>query len=88
MVLAQSIQPGGINSAADIVAAFNARTANIAAVFVSGTPDHVLTSFKGPVGPRVLVVVGRLLEGFDYRNVSVCAIYRNVARKSKVSLGG
>ena len=33
---------------------------------------------------RVLVVAGKLLEGFDRKNVSVVGIARRVARKSKV----
>ena len=32
----------------------------------------------------MLVVCGRLLEGFDQRSVSVCVIVRNVARSSHV----
>ena len=33
---------------------------------------------------RTLVVVGKLLEGFDNKRISVVAIARNVATKSKV----
>ena len=49
----------------------------------SKSSDDILRSFlQGDI--RVLVVVGKLLEGFDRKNVSVAGIVRNVARESKV----
>ena len=46
-------------------------------------PEDILKKFvNGDI--RVLVVVGKLLEGFDRKNVSVAGIVRKVARESKV----
>lgn len=47
-------------------------------------PEYVLDRVKTRQFPRVLVVCGKLLEGFDHRPVSVVAIYRNVARATCV----
>jgi len=35
---------------------------------------------------RILVVCGKLLEGYDRKQISVCAIVRKVSRKSKVCI--
>ena len=52
-------------------------------VYLSGTKHEVLEKYiAGKI--RTLVVVGRLLEGFDHNSVSVVAIVRNVAAKSRV----
>ena len=46
-------------------------------------PEEILKKFvNGDI--RVLVVVGKLLEGFDRKHVSVAGIVRKVARESKV----
>jgi hypothetical protein len=87
LILAQTTS--GLNSARDIMSAYNMREPDYnkkASTFVSGTQDSVVQAFKsgGAGAPRVLVVIGRLLEGFDHKPVTVCAIYRNVAEKSKV----
>ena len=49
----------------------------------SNSSDDILRRFLNS-DIRVLVVVGKLLEGFDRKNVSVAGIVRNVARESKV----
>jgi superfamily II DNA or RNA helicase len=35
---------------------------------------------------RILVVCGKLIEGYDRKQISVCAIVRKVSRKSKVCI--
>ena len=47
------------------------------------SPEYIFQKFvNGDI--RVLVVVGKLLEGFDRKHVSVAGIVRKVARESKV----
>ncbi len=47
--------------------------------------DNILRQFeKGEF--RILVVCGKLLEGYDRKQISVCAIVRKVSRKSKVCI--
>ena len=46
-------------------------------------PPGTLTTWIADT-TRVLVVCGRLLEGYDNKNISVCGIARNVGRSSKV----
>lgn len=38
---------------------------------------------KGSI--RILVVCGKLIEGYNQKKISICAILRKVAPKSKVS---
>lgn len=53
------------------------------AAYVTGTPQAVLENFKkGELD--VLVVIFRLTEGFDRKNVSVVGILRNVQPASRV----
>ena len=55
--------------------------------FVEGDPNNVVDHFRDPkiIYPEsetnVLVIIRRLTEGFDYKNVSVVAILRNVRSK-------
>jgi len=51
--------------------------------YYQGSPDANLTEFQKR-NVRVLVVCGRLLEGFDQKTVSVAVILRNVAASSRV----
>ena len=52
-------------------------------MYVTGTPAEVLQRFeRGEI--RTLIIIGKLLEGYDNKRISVVAIVRNVARKSKV----
>jgi len=52
-------------------------------VYVGGTGNDILDAFiNGEI--RVLVVVGRLQEGFDHKPISVLGIVRNVAPTSQV----
>ena len=47
------------------------------------TQPIILTRFKdGKI--RTLVVVGKLLEGFDHKPISVLGIVRNIAQNSRV----
>ena len=51
--------------------------------YVGGAPKAILKKFiQDEI--RVLVIVGRLLEGFDRKQVSVAAIARNVHYSSRV----
>lgn len=76
---------------ADMVAnRANALQADIARPYHSGTIENRgntmadnLARFKAG-NLRILVVCGKLLEGFDHKNVSVVGILRNVALSSKV----
>ena len=52
-------------------------------VYVSDTPQEILRMFDNKE-IRILVIVGKLLEGYDNERISVVAIVRNVARQSKV----
>ena len=53
--------------------------------FVGGDPIQNVNTFQNPISNvRVLVVIYRLTEGFDCRNVSVAAILRNVQPQSRV----
>ena len=82
MVLAQTID--GVNSATDFKLAYGAVNPNdTCEMYVDGSPRHILDSFEqGAI--RTLIIIGRLLEGFDNKNVSVAAIVRNVGRERKV----
>ena len=82
MVLTQTIT--NVNSAADFVQIYNQLFPyDVCEKYTLDSPPIILTRFEqGEI--RVLVVVRRLLEGFDRKNVSVAAIARNVARSSRV----
>ena len=51
--------------------------------YVSGSAYSVVERFKSGQF-RTLIIIGRLLEGFDHANVSVVAIARNVQPTSRV----
>ena len=53
------------------------------ATYVTNSPRASLDKFEGG-SIRVLVVIYRLTEGFDRKNVSVVAILRNVQPNSRV----
>ena len=83
MVLAQTKED--INSAKTFCEIYNALFLNETkcAVYVGETSKAVLNAFlRGEI--RVLVIIGRLLEGFDHKPVSVLGIVRNVAPTSRV----
>ena len=81
MVLAQTKQ--GINPAATFCDIYNQSFPNKCAVYVSETRRDILEMFvRGEI--RVLVIIGRLLEGFDHNPVSVVGIVRNIAPTSRV----
>ncbi len=53
--------------------------------FVQNVSQGVVAQFQDPKqNIRVLVVIFRLTEGFDYKNISVAAILRNVSKSSRV----
>ena len=84
MVLTQERGAGGINAAEDFVLAYrDLFPHSMCEAYVTGTPLSVLERFKsGDI--RTLVVIGRLLEGFDHKCISVVGIVRNVAPSSRV----
>ena len=74
MVLAQTIND--LNSAEGFKAEY-------VGIYVGGSDERILTDFnEGRL--CTLVVVGRLLEGYDNKKISVVGIVRNVSPKSKV----
>ena len=80
MVLTQTKQ--GINAAETFCEIYNKLFPNKCAVYVSETGKDILEKFRrGEI--RVLVIIGRLLEGFDNENVSVLGIVRNIAPTSQ-----
>ncbi len=87
MVLTQTVSTR--NPAEDFRDAYNAVIKEAGAVeeacemYVSGSSPEVLRKFKGG-NTRTLIIVGRLLEGYDNNRVSVVAIVRNVAPESRV----
>ena len=86
MVLTQTICKETLNPAETFQQQYNAVAGHpnkFCEIYVCGTKSQILEKFiKGEI--RTLVVVGRLLEGFDNKCISVVAIARNVATQSKV----
>ena len=85
--MAQTVQLQDRNSASDFKNAYDAITVegDICEIYVGSSPRGVLKRFDGGADEiRTLVIVGKLLEGYDNKRVSVVAIVRNVARRSKV----
>ena len=81
MVLTQSKL--GRNPAIPFCNIYNGMYPNKCAVYVTETSRDVLDAFvNGKI--RVLVIIGRLLEGFDHEAVSVLGIVRNIAPTSRV----
>lgn len=93
MVLTQEKKDGGINPAETFCRIYNSIVEymypssevakNKCKFYFGGTPSSVVKNFKGG-HMRTLVIVGKLLEGFDHKNVSVVGIARNVANNSRV----
>ncbi|XP_019853094.1 PREDICTED: uncharacterized protein LOC105313009 [Amphimedon queenslandica] len=85
MVLTQSAEDFGINSARDFFYEYNAIAPPYyhCEMYIAGSPTSVLTKFQNGA-TRTLVIVNKLREGYDNTNVSVAAIVRNVGPKSKV----
>ncbi len=93
MVLTQTIST--LNPADDFSAAYDAVLKEARAVgeevaldeacekYVSDSPREVVNNFEQGK-TCTLVIVGRLLEGYDNKRVSVVGIVRNVAKESKV----
>ena len=81
MVLTQTKQD--INAAESFCDTYNLLFPNSCAVYVSDTGKHILDDFKAGY-IRTLVIIGRLLEGFDHKPVSVLGIVRNIAPTSRV----
>ena len=52
--------------------------------FIQGDKVSHVNDFMTKTEKRVLVVIYRLTEGFDCKEVSVVAIFRNVDKKSRV----
>ena len=85
MVMAQTVQE--LNSATEFKTAYDAITVkdDTCEIYVGSSPRGVLKRFdEGADKIRTLVIVGKLLEGYDNQRVSVVAIVRNVAKQSKV----
>lgn len=93
MVQAQEVRAGGINPAETFCSSYNALARfkyppaeiekNQCEKYVGDTSPFVVKRFKeGKI--RTLVIVGKLLEGFDHKNISVVGIVRNVAKESRV----
>ena len=81
MVLTQTKK--GINPAETFCDIYNDLFPNKCAVYVSETKRDILEDFiSGKI--RVLVIIGKLLEGFDHKPVSVLGIVRNIAPTSRV----
>lgn len=81
MVLAQTVED--LNSAECFKQAYNTLGLDKCETFVANTNVEILNRFdQGKI--RTLVIVGRLLEGYDNNHVSVVGIVRNVAPSSKV----
>ena len=81
MVLTQTKED--LHSADAFCNTYNRLFPNKCAVYVSETRKDILEDFvNGRI--RTLVIVGRLLEGFDHKPVSVLGIARNVAPTSRV----
>ena len=82
MVLTQTIK--SLNPAAEFVETYNQIFPNDGCDRYTGDSQRsILTKFEqGEI--RVLVIVGKLLEGFNRKHVSVATIARNVAPSSRV----
>ena len=83
MVIAQTKED--INSARNFCSLYNAYDSysGHCEVYDGDSPPTVLTRFKDGRF-RTLVVIGKLLEGFDHKPISVLGIVRNIAPTSRV----
>lgn len=85
MVLTQTVEKGGINTAEDFCECYNSIVPHEyhCEMYVGGSKQDILRSYQeGNI--RTLVVVNKLKEGYDNKRVSVVAIVRNVAKESRV----
>ena len=73
----------GLNPAEGFCDTYNRLFPNKCAVYVSETRRDIFEDFVNQK-IRTLVIVGRLLEGFDHKPVSVLGIVRNIAPTSRV----
>ena len=81
MVLAQTRVR--INPAETFCDIYNRLYPDKCAVYVCKTREDIYDAFiRGDI--RVLVIIGRLLEGFDHKPVSVLGIVRNIQPTSRV----
>lgn len=74
------------NSAEHFCAVYNAGVADPKQkchLYVDGSKGDVVKAFKRGEF-RTLIIIGRLLEGFDHKPISVVAIARNVQPSSRV----
>ena len=73
----------GLNPAETFCNIYNELFPNKCGVYVSETRRDILDKFQdGKI--RTLVIIGRLLEGFGHKPVSVLGIVRNIAPTSRV----
>ena len=80
MVLTQTVRD--LNSAEDFKKEYD-DIEDSSEIYVGGTSSSILKRFdEGKI--RTLIIVGRLIEGYDNNRISVVAIARNVAPESKV----
>ena len=81
MVIAQTRKD--LNSAEKFCSLYNNLYPNHCEVYDGGSKSTVLSHFKeGKI--RTLVIIGKLLEGFDHKPVSVLGIVRNISPSSRV----
>ena len=81
MVIAQTKED--INSARKFCRLYNNSYQDHCQVYDSDSSSVVLKRFRdGKI--RTLVVIGKLLEGFDHKPISVLGIVRNIAPTSRV----
>ena len=83
MVLTQTIAIGGLNPAEEFKEYYDDCNQDTCETYITGSRPDVIQRFtEGSI--RTLVIVGKLIEGYDNKKISVVAIVRNVAKKSKV----
>ena len=81
MVIAQTKED--LNSARKFCSLYNNLYPDHCEVYDSDSASSVLTRFiNGKI--RTLVIIGKLLEGFDHKPISVLGIVRNIAPTSRV----
>ena len=81
MVIAQTKED--LNSAKKFCALYNDLYPNHCEVYDSDSKSAVLTRFTSG-RTRTLVIIGKLLEGFDHKPISVLGIVRNIKPSSRV----
>lgn len=84
-MIAQTID-GHLNSTVQFKVAHDAvctRPSDTCDIYVGTTSQDTLKRFEDKK-IRILIIVGKLLEGYDNKHISVVAIVRNIAQQSKV----